>query len=87
MAKTNNNYFNYKNKNNQKPKEQKMKKMSKFKVIPLGGLGEVGKNMTLVEYEGDIIVVDCGIGFPDVVPELCGRQKPQKHQPADGHTP
>lgn len=41
------------------------KNLSKFKVIPLGGLGEIGKNMTVVEYEGDIIVVDCGVGFPD----------------------
>lgn len=38
---------------------------SKLKVISLGGLGEIGKNMTLLEYENDIIVVDCGLGFPD----------------------
>ena len=38
---------------------------SKLKVIPLGGLGEVGRNMTAVEYEDDIIVIDCGLGFPD----------------------
>ena len=41
------------------------KKDSKLKVISLGGLGEIGKNMTVLEYENDIIVVDCGIGFPD----------------------
>ncbi|ONI46146.1 ribonuclease J [Candidatus Epulonipiscioides gigas] len=37
---------------------------SKLKIIPLGGLGEVGKNMTVFEYENDIIVVDCGLAFP-----------------------
>ena len=41
------------------------KKDSKLKVISLGGLGEIGKNMTVLEYEKDIIVVDCGLGFPD----------------------
>jgi len=37
----------------------------KLKIIPLGGLGEIGKNMTAFEYGSDIIVVDCGLGFPD----------------------
>ena len=37
----------------------------KLKIIPLGGLGEIGKNMTAYEFAGDIIVVDCGMGFPD----------------------
>ena len=41
------------------------KKRSKLKIIPLGGLGEIGKNMTVMEYEDDIIVVDCGLSFPD----------------------
>src|SRR3712207_394068 len=36
----------------------------KLRVIPLGGLGEIGKNMTLVEYEGRIVVVDTGLMFP-----------------------
>ncbi|HIR86340.1 MAG TPA: ribonuclease J [Candidatus Limivicinus faecipullorum] len=39
--------------------------VSKLKIIPLGGLGEIGKNMTAYEFGGDIIVVDCGMGFPD----------------------
>ena len=39
--------------------------VSKLKIIPLGGLGEIGKNMTAYECGGDIIVVDCGMGFPD----------------------
>lgn len=38
---------------------------AKIKIIPLGGLNEVGKNMTVIEYGDDIIVVDCGIGFPN----------------------
>ncbi|MGM9522131.1 MAG: ribonuclease J [Oscillospiraceae bacterium] len=37
----------------------------KLKIISLGGLNEIGKNMYVYEYGGDIIVVDCGIGFPD----------------------
>ena len=35
-----------------------------LKIIPLGGMGEIGKNMTAVEYRGKIVVVDCGLAFP-----------------------
>ncbi len=37
----------------------------KLKIIPLGGLDEIGKNITVLEYGKDMIVMDCGVGFPD----------------------
>ncbi len=42
-----------------------MSKKEKLRIIPLGGLGEVGKNMTVYEYGGDILIVDTGIMFPE----------------------
>lgn len=41
------------------------KTAKKLRIIPLGGVGEIGKNMTVIEYGSDIIVVDCGMSFPD----------------------
>ena len=43
----------------------KGKALSKLRIIPLGGIDEIGKNMTVLEYENDIIVIDCGLAFPD----------------------
>ena len=43
------------------PKKEK----GKLRVIPLGGLNEIGKNLTVLEYGEDIIIIDCGLGFPD----------------------
>lgn len=40
-------------------------KANSVRIIPLGGLTEVGKNMTVIECNGDLMVIDCGIGFPD----------------------
>ena len=45
------------------PKVKKDK--GKLRIIPLGGLSEIGKNLTVIEYENDIIAVDCGLAFPD----------------------
>ena len=62
---------------NKKPKTQKATiekaqkqdesifKKSKLKIIPLGGLHEVGKNITVFEYEDEIIIIDCGLTFPE----------------------
>ncbi len=47
------------------PAPKKRKAKSKLKIIPLGGLDEIGKNMTIFEYENDIILIDCGMAFPD----------------------
>ncbi|MBQ7308904.1 MAG: ribonuclease J [Clostridia bacterium] len=40
-------------------------KLKKLRVIPLGGLGEIGKNLTVLEYSDNILIIDCGLGFPN----------------------
>ena len=45
--------------------KQSIFEKDKLKIIPLGGLQEIGKNMTVFEYGNDIIIVDCGVGFPE----------------------
>lgn len=47
------------------PKKEEFRfKKPNIKIIPLGGIEEIGKNITVFEYENDIIVVDCGLEFP-----------------------
>ena len=53
------------NMENEKVQDESIFKKSKLKIIPLGGLHEVGKNITVFEYEDEIIVVDCGLTFPE----------------------
>ena len=48
-----------------KEKRTETRVREKLKVIPLGGLQEIGKNMTVLEYANDIIIIDSGMGFPD----------------------
>ena len=60
------NTANYKNNENNNTQESKFRfKKSPLKIIPLGGLLEVGKNITVFEYENEIIIVDCGLAFPE----------------------
>jgi ribonuclease J len=59
------------------------KENEKIKIIPLGGLNEIGKNLTAIEFKNDIIVIDCGLKFPDeemlgidiVIPDVSYLQK------------
>ena len=41
------------------------KEKDKVKIIPLGGVNEIGKNLTVIEYKNDLIIIDCGLKFPD----------------------
>ncbi|MBQ2806734.1 MAG: ribonuclease J [Clostridia bacterium] len=50
---------------NAAPEPRKGKSKGKIRIIPLGGLQEIGKNLTVIEYENDMIAVDCGLAFPD----------------------
>ncbi len=69
--------------NNRKGTENNIFKKSKLKIIPLGGLHEIGKNITVFEYENEIIVVDCGLSFPEddmlgidlVIPDIAYLEK------------
>ncbi len=65
------------------------RRVSSLRVLPLGGLGEIGKNMTVVEHDGRIVVVDVGLRFP--TPEMVGidlvlpdfsylRERAQRHR-------
>ena len=58
--------------NNTPPKNQRRgrpkktaKNLKPLRITPLGGLGEIGKNITLYEYGDDMFLVDCGMSFPD----------------------
>ena len=46
-------------------KKNEMKSSSGLKIIPLGGLEQIGMNITAFEYEDSIVVVDCGLSFPE----------------------
>ena len=60
-----------------------LQKSKKIKITPLGGLHEIGKNMTVFEYGSDLLILDCGLAFPDddmlgvdmVIPEITYLQK------------
>ena len=62
-----------------------MAKKQNLKIIPLGGLEEIGKNITVFEYGNDIVVLDCGMAFPDeempgvdiVIPDFAYLEKNQ----------
>ena len=61
--------------------------MKKLRIVPLGGLGEIGKNMTVLEYGNEIIVIDAGLMFPNeemlgvdfVIPDIIYLWQNNKH--------
>ncbi len=69
--------------NLKKMEEILLQKSKKIKITPLGGLHEIGKNMTVFEYGSDLIILDCGLAFPDddmlgidmVIPDITYLQK------------
>ena len=74
-------------KNTTKKKEKSIFKNGSIRIIPLGGLLEIGKNMTIFEYENEMIIVDCGLAFPTddmlgvdlVIPDMTYLEK-NKHK-------
>ena len=53
------------NSNNKKKNNNKVSKKNVLRIIPLGGLNEIGKNITIFEYNNEILIVDCGMSFPE----------------------
>lgn len=49
----------------EKSERKPVKKAENIKIIPIGGLNEIGKNMTILEYKDQILVIDCGMSFPE----------------------
>ena len=56
-----------------------------LRVLPLGGLGEIGRNMTVYEFEGKLLVVDCGVLFPEE--HQPARASAPRHPPVTGSAP
>ncbi len=50
---------------NRRGQKKESPEKTPVRIIPLGGLGEIGKNMTVIEYKNDMIIIDCGLAFPD----------------------
>ena len=56
---------NVKHKSQTRRKSATKREKQKIKIIPLGGLNEIGKNMTVIEYKNEIVIIDCGLKFPE----------------------